>query len=91
MAFCSGYRISPEEKGNTPYRGERNESIDYTADNGSLTAEYPRNDVETEKTNASPVKSTDDGEDESEGPGQTTADQGTDEPATAGTSKKAAE
>lgn len=32
-----------------------------------------------------------DGEDESEGPGQTTADQGTDEPATAGTSKKAAE
>ncbi len=68
-AFCPLLELSDgifrfpftEEQGNTPDSRKRNDCINDAAENSILTAENPRDDVKTEKSDASPVQCADDG------------------------------
>ena len=56
----------PEKKGDAPNACKRYRRVYYTADKRILTAAEPRNYVKLEKTDATPVERSDDGEDESD-------------------------
>lgn len=49
-----------EEKGNTPESGKAHQNVNNTADDSTLSSENPGDDIKTEKTDASPVKTADD-------------------------------
>ena len=51
--------VLSEKQGNAPCRGKRDYNIDYPRENGTLTSAYPRDKVETEYTDETPVKSAD--------------------------------
>ena len=55
-----------EEERDAPNACKSDNGVDDTADEGILTAAEPRNYVELEKTDATPVECSDDGEDESD-------------------------
>lgn len=55
-----------EEERDTPNAREGDDGVDDTADEGILTAAEPRNYVKLEKTDATPVEGSDDGENESD-------------------------
>lgn len=59
VSLRTRYGVVSEKQGDTPYCRESNNCIDYTADNGGLTAEDPCYDVKTEKSDASPIKTAD--------------------------------
>ena len=54
FVFFSDCRISEKER-NAPQTGKADNSVDNSAQNSSLTAEYPCDKVELEKTDKSPV------------------------------------
>ena len=51
-----------EQERDAPDSGEGDERVDYTRYHRALTAAYPRDDVEAEQTDASPVERADNGE-----------------------------
>ena len=51
-----------EQQGYAPERGKTYESVDHAADGRGLSAEYPRNKVKSEQSDASPVNTADDGQ-----------------------------
>ena len=53
-----------EQERDAPDSGEGDERVDYTRYHRALTAAYPRDDVEAEQTDASPVERADNGEHE---------------------------
>lgn len=62
--FCSfvGTAVTLEQQGYTPKCGETDKGVDNTAHNGGLAAADPCNDVKSEKSDAAPVDTADDGQ-----------------------------
>ena len=59
-----GTTLVPEQQGNTPDTGQRYHRIDDAADKAILATADPRHKVKLEQTDAAPVESADDGEDQ---------------------------
>jgi len=56
----------PEEQGDAPDAGQRDDGVDDAGKDGSLTAADPRHDVKAEKSDGTPVERADDDEDQSD-------------------------
>ena len=56
--------VFPEQQGQAPYAGKRDQCVDDSADDRTLTAENPRHDVKLKQADAAPVERTDDDEDQ---------------------------
>ena len=64
FAYCAEFFSGTEEKGNAPDTGESDYSIDNSAEERIHTAADPSDDIKAKKTDATPVKSADDGNDQ---------------------------
>ena len=64
FADCAEFFSGTEEKGNAPDTGKSDYRIDNSAKERIRTAADPRNDIKAKKTDTTPVKSADDGNDQ---------------------------
>ena len=63
IVFAVDFHIGASEKErNAPERRKADQGVDYAADKRCLPAEDPCDDIESEKTDTAPVKSSDDGQ-----------------------------
>lgn len=66
-SVTAGDCVSPEKKRDTPYPGKTHKGIDKTAEQRTLSAEQPCNQVEPENSHKAPVETADDGKNQCDG------------------------